>query len=193
MDAAEKKQEIVHGIALGPFGTFTLRVVHPWRISGELAGYIELGEKIDHIKPQLKKEVGGELFFTIHKTYLDRAKWEEGLRMIGHTGNWDQFSNFVIIDQTMDIDASKLKDYIDTDLHEIPGFKFDIESEGRKYRGGFVITADAGNRDVGNIAILVDITEELINLKRVQIYIFTGFFYTWRISHYIFLVFSRAH
>ena len=41
MDAAEKKQEIVHGIELGPFGTFTLRVVHPWRISGELAGYIE--------------------------------------------------------------------------------------------------------------------------------------------------------
>ena len=176
MDAAEKKHEIVHGIELGPFGTFTLRVVHPWRINGELAGYIELGEEIEHIKPHLKKAVGGELFFIIHKAYLDRAKWEEGLRIIGRAGNWDQFSNFVIIDQTMDIEVSKLKDYINTDLPGIPGFLFDITAEGRKYRVGFTSLIDAENRDVGDIAILVDITEELINLKRVQIYIFTGFF-----------------
>ncbi|MCK4804211.1 MAG: hypothetical protein KAT88_06620, partial [Spirochaetes bacterium] len=86
MDAAEENREIVHGIELGPFGTFTLRVVHPWRINGTLTGYIELGEEIEHIKPQLKKAVGGELFFTIHKAYLDRVKWKEGLRFTGRAG-----------------------------------------------------------------------------------------------------------
>jgi hypothetical protein len=43
------------GIELGKFGTFTLRAVHPWFANGKLIGFIELGEEIEHITPQLKK------------------------------------------------------------------------------------------------------------------------------------------
>ena len=42
------------GIELGPLGTFTLRLVHPWRIDGKLAGYIEVGEEIGHTIAMVK-------------------------------------------------------------------------------------------------------------------------------------------
>jgi len=48
MDQAASSGEVAWGIELGPLGTFTLRVVCPWLIDGEPAGYIELGEEIEH-------------------------------------------------------------------------------------------------------------------------------------------------
>jgi hypothetical protein len=46
---AASRGEPVHGIELGPLGTFTLRAVRPWQIDGELAGYIELGIDMEHL------------------------------------------------------------------------------------------------------------------------------------------------
>ena len=49
LNKAVKSGLAFHGIELGPFGTFTLRVVVPWWVNGELIGYIELGEEIPHL------------------------------------------------------------------------------------------------------------------------------------------------
>ena len=56
MNAAARKGTASSGIELGPLGTFTLRVVHPWFIDGILAGYIELGKEILHIAPLIKAQ-----------------------------------------------------------------------------------------------------------------------------------------
>src|SRR4030042_3010912 len=40
MDSAAAQKKTVWGIELGKYGTFTLRVVHPWFIDGKLTGYI---------------------------------------------------------------------------------------------------------------------------------------------------------
>jgi hypothetical protein len=44
MDSAEEHQQSASGVEFGLYGTYTLRVVHPWLIDGKLIGYIELGE-----------------------------------------------------------------------------------------------------------------------------------------------------
>jgi len=44
LERAEKTSFVSSGIELGPYGTFTLRVVSPWIIGGKLVGYIELGK-----------------------------------------------------------------------------------------------------------------------------------------------------
>jgi len=49
------------GIELGPLGTYALRLVQPWRIDGNLAGYIEVGEEIGHVVPMVKQVIGVEL------------------------------------------------------------------------------------------------------------------------------------
>ncbi len=65
MRTARSTHAPAYGIELGNFGTFALRVVHPWRIDGDLAGYIELGEEIEHLTPEISDHLGIDLLFTI--------------------------------------------------------------------------------------------------------------------------------
>lgn len=162
--AAEKKP--VWGIELGKYGTFTLRVVHPWFIDGKLTGYIELGEEIEHILPILKDVFDVEFFVIIDKKYLVRSDWEEGMRLMGrNNADWNFLADRVVVDTTF-------KNLSDKSLHsmkEILGRNdktlFDTSLEGRNYKGGFIPLIDAGGRVVGNFAIIKDITETQAALR----------------------------
>lgn len=170
MSRAHKEDKTVYGIELGPFGTFTLRVVHPWRINGNLTGYIELGEEITHITPRLSELLNIDLFFMINKQYLDRAKWEEGLQMVGHKGNWDQFDEFVLIDQTVDTIPSGVSGHLN--IHAQVGqdlILFDLSTKEKKYRGTLLPLSDADGREVGKIVAIHDITGKMSFLKKLSV------------------------
>ncbi len=158
-DAAHT-QKPSHGIELGPFGTFTLRVVHPWIINGQLAGYIELGEEIGHITTELKSVTGSELVFVINKAYLQRDQWEEGLRMIGKSGDWDLYDDYVIIDKTLAKLPSKIGRYIQKHHQDHDKFTFKLLTD-RTYYGGFIPLYDANQTEVGEIIVLNDMTTPL--------------------------------
>ena len=168
LDVAVRSAKPSHGIELGQFGTFTLRAVHPWWIDGKLAGYIELGEEIEHITPKLKEILGAEVFFTINKSHLDYTKWAEGMKMMGRTGDWNQFPHFVIVDHTMDKIPSNLKEYIKFTRFKKETALFDVPTESRQYRGGFIPLLDTGRRDVGDIIVLNDVTDEEASLKKLS-------------------------
>ena len=166
LDGAVREAKPVHGIELGPLGTFTLRVVHPWRIAGELAGYIELGIGVEHITPKLKEVLGGEVLLIINKSYLNRSDWEEGREMLGQTADWDEFPNFVITGSTLQQLPPELYRYLehlylsscDEPAHLSSSLK--ISSGNLAYQGGFAPVFDAGGRDVGDIIVMSDITEK---------------------------------
>ncbi|MCP4690074.1 MAG: hypothetical protein GY859_18625, partial [Desulfobacterales bacterium] len=65
------------GVEPHPSGVLSLRVVHPWRIDEKLAGYIELGGKVDHIASTMEMIADADVVFTVEKKYLDRTQWEE--------------------------------------------------------------------------------------------------------------------
>lgn len=177
LDAAVNTNNPSFGIELGPFGTFTLRVVHPWYINNSLAGYIELGEEIEHITPQLSFTHDVELFFLIEKEFLNRTGWEEGLRMMGRQGKWDEYANFVIIDKTLDTPPSNiakaLKQHADIG-HVFILFEASLDTH--QYQGGFIPLFDASNKELGEILVLYDITSTEENIRRstlIQLCIFT--------------------
>ena len=182
----------VYGIELGRFGTFTLRVVYPWRVNGELIGYIELGKEIEHITQTLKKIFQIELFFTINKSFLKRANWEEGLKMMGRTGNWALLQDAVIIDQTLlaipkILKKSLVERFSSYSQSEHLVTIFHLSSEDRQYYAGLVPLIDAGHRKLGEIIVLNDVSEQeaaLQSLARLLISISViigsllfGFFY----------------
>jgi len=166
---AVQKGKHSHGIELGPFGTFTLRTVHPWRIDGELTGYIELGEEIKHITPQLKEILDAELFFTINKVHLDYKKWREGMKVMGRTGDWNQFPHFVVIDQTMEQIPSNLKEHIKFIRARSENELFSVPAGVRKYRAGLIPLLDARKRNVGDIITLTDVTDKEASLKALSV------------------------
>lgn len=166
---ARRNGQPAYGIELGPFGTFTLRLVHPWRINGEIVGYVEFGEEINHITPELKKIAGVELFFIVNKSYLDRGRWEKGLQVTGRGGQWDRFADFVIMDQTTEILPPQLGNYLKTlgtrTRQQHLSCLLEMSLRGRHYCVGFLPLMDAGGHEVGDIIVLTDITKEIATKK----------------------------
>lgn len=158
--AAETKQP-AEGIELGRFGTFTLRVVHPWYLEGELIGYLELGMEIEHLTPALKEVLNVELFFAIEKRFLTRTDWEEGLAMLGQTGDWDQFGDFVIIDRTLPLIPPELEAFLNHRHDTYHDSLFTVTTPTIDYRGGFVPLIDVGGRKVGDIIVLDNVTQAI--------------------------------
>ena len=174
MVAATEVQGPVYGIELGPLGTFTLRVVHPWLIEGELVGYIELGEEIEHITRYIKSILHIDMIFCIEKRFLDREKWLEGLKMMGRKGDWDEFRDFVVIDRTIDVMTSNIRDILRSSHHEHENRQFDIKLNNREYRVAFVPLMDAGGRNVGEILVLSDVSREISELYSSLYYLVGG-------------------
>lgn len=170
LEAAVRDGKTSYGIELGPYGAFTLRVVQPWLINGELAGYIELGKEIDHITPTLKKVMDIDLIFAVRKEFLNRQRLEEAMvsritpvRKI----DWDQFPDHVMIDSTLG-DAPALISRELLQRHTEHGKSvIELEIGNRHFRGGFTPLLEVSGRDVGDFIILKDTTEAQAIRQRV--------------------------
>jgi signal transduction histidine kinase len=154
----------VSGLELGKVGTFTLRVVYPWKINNELIGYIELGQEIDSLLRELATITEINFLVFIDKSYLDRAAWEEGMRLLGRWADWDLFPGKVLIDQTVAMPASAVAKLIAADsVHEKYGST--VEADGRSYRAGSFPLVDAAKRTVGEFVMLQDMTDQIRSFK----------------------------
>lgn len=161
------------GIELGSYGTFTLRVVQPWFVNNTLIGFVEFGEEIDHIAPQLKSVVNVDLAFLIDKSLLNRDDWQEGLKIMGRTGDWDLMPNCVIADSTTSDVPPEF-----TQLASLPHEKrrnhiLTAKLNGSTFSAGFVKLSDAAGHEVGDILIIKDITKEQASLRILLVTIAT--------------------
>jgi signal transduction histidine kinase len=154
-----------HGIELGPLGTFTLRVVHPWKKDGKLQGYIELGMEIEHITQLIKQALNLDLLVLIEKKFLKRNDWEAGLIMLNRKGDWDLFDDFVIVDMTIGgtYALNKVLNQHQKDDDSI----FSVEMMNRHYKGEFKDLLDAAGRRVGEVISIADVTNQRIYLIRL--------------------------
>ena len=171
MRQAEETGKMSWGIELGPLGTFTLRVVAPWRINDRLVGYLELGEEIEHLTPALVSILNVDLLFRIKKSYLNRSDWEKGMAMLGRKADWDAF------DQMVSIDATKnniLKEFLDLQhkTHEAPkNGIIRITTDDKIFMGGLIPLIDAGGRNVGDILVLNDWTSLSNTFQRQTLFL----------------------
>ncbi|WP_243688680.1 hypothetical protein [Geotalea toluenoxydans] len=67
-----------------------------------MTGYIELGEDVEQLTARISKLMNMELLSVVDKKFLDKGKWEQGLRMSGRYGNWDQYRNYVVVSTNND-------------------------------------------------------------------------------------------
>lgn len=156
----------VHGIELGPLGTFALRVVHPWSVDGQRVGYIELGEEIGHLTQKVQHILGDNLVFFVRKSFLDRPQWEVGMGMLGRTPNWDEFPDHVVVDSTLPGIPPEMGRFL-TAAELDSGYTADLVHDQRAYRCGFSPLVDAEGRELGRIAAIVDTGEEWAHLRKV--------------------------
>jgi len=155
-----------HGVELGPLGTFTLRYVYPWKINNRVSGYIELGKEIDHLAPSIKSILGVELFFAIEKKFLNRKAWEEGLRMLKHSGDWDEFDDVIIAHRSIEKIPVELVSHHSRLKKEHTEVIVKTEIFDRDYHAGFLPLTDAGGNILGNIIVLNDTTDDEASFRQ---------------------------
>lgn len=176
LDEAAREGEASYGMEFGRFGTFTLRVVEPWRINGQLVGYIELGKEIEAIVPELKKIMDVELTFVIEKDMLTREKWiagdswsEKGQAhaMEERAAVWDLYPNHVIAGTTMAKMPALVNEDLQSDHREHESAMLHVDVDGVDYRGGFTPLLEVSGRDVGDLLILQDYSEVDMIQRRI--------------------------
>jgi diguanylate cyclase (GGDEF)-like protein len=157
---AQRLNHVASGVELGVRGSFTLRVVLPWRDSQQhLLGYLELGMEVDKSLANLQDLAGLNLFMLIDKKFLNRGKWEEGMRGLGHVPNWDQFPDVVLAANTRDIDPSLLRyTRFAGGKQKQPSFETEIDNERLSFNE--VLLHDAAGQAVGQWVVVNIFTEK---------------------------------
>jgi PAS domain S-box-containing protein len=188
MNTASRKMSPAGGIELGPLGTFTLRVVHPWFINGNHVGYIELGKEIHHITPLMQRSLNVDLIFTIDKNQLEQDNWMEGMRMLGRHADWNLFPNSVVIDATVETVPQEIGVKLGLPHGEHAGDIIKVDMNDTNLHGKFLPLFDASAEDIGEIIVLANVTDKISNLKTVTIYIMS-FYFLLGLILYVFMYF----
>lgn len=158
LEAAEFRRP-ASGVELGPYGTFTLRVVRPWLVDGDLIGFLELGQEIGHVIDDVQRITGAQLFALIDKQHLDREAWERGMRMLGRDPDWDRNPYYVLAGSSVGRDDTLRRRLFEApESLEVGAPHDNLQAAGRFYHLHASELEDAGGRRVGYIVAAQDVT-----------------------------------
>ena len=160
---AERTGMMAYGVEVGPIGTFTLRVVAPWfdEHTRRVLGYVELGMETPEVIERIRKAFGAHSFLLVKKKYLDRAGWEEGMRVYGRTPDWNRFPDDVVSSQSLSPIPPVLAERFARGQLETAPNEPAIEIDSAYYRPLFVPIHDVGGDVVATAVLLVDVSREI--------------------------------
>ncbi|WP_305731144.1 ATP-binding protein [Trichlorobacter ammonificans] len=156
---AMQSGEPFSGLELGSGGTFSLRTIHPWKVDGQLIGYIELGQEIGAVLQELKTISEIDYVVSYDKRHLERDLWEAGMKKVGRHADWGLLADKVIADQSLSLPsgmAAKL--FTEPAVHKKTGLRLDVN--GRIYSARSFPLYDVTQQHVGDFVTLKDSTEE---------------------------------
>ncbi|MBI4988485.1 MAG: histidine kinase [Rhodocyclales bacterium] len=156
LQQASESQKAAHGLELGPMGTLTLRLVMPWRHEGELLGYLEIGEEIEHLLEEIRYSLGIDLLVLVDKHFMTREQWQRGLDMMLRSGDWARFGAHAVLAQTTEQLPAALEERLLQRL--LAGGTAEIRDRGRSIHLASVPINDAGDRHLGDLVVMRDIT-----------------------------------
>ncbi|MCZ7362607.1 MAG: PAS domain S-box protein, partial [Candidatus Methanoperedens sp.] len=160
---ARDTKNLSSGIELGKTA-FALRSVAPYYDNGELIGYMELGEEIDHFLKILKGNTNNEFAIIVDKEYLNREDWKSVRQVAGLRDNWNDSEKHLLISSTSEEEFAS-KCFVEDNLERIEKGEnrfSQFQNKNKTYVcGGFSIT-DAGGRHIGAVLSLIDITDHVV-------------------------------
>ncbi len=146
---------------LGATESLCLLAVQPVFENAELLGYVELGKELDDVLDAGHIPVGNELAITLRKEYLNRRRWEEAVRSVGHEPDWERLPHSVIAYAT----KGRLPDVFAPAADHDPatmtghgGFDQTISYAEKFWRVSASPFQDASGRAVGCLLVMSDVT-----------------------------------
>jgi PAS domain S-box-containing protein len=191
---AERSGRTASGIELGPLGTFTLRVVQPIFKGKELLGYVELGKEIEDVLSGLNIPSNTQIAVMIHKGYLDRQQWEDGMRLLNREADWDRLSHNAIIYTSHESIQEVFVPFADIRLQESylhDEIDSEIVSDKKTWHVSSIALSDASGREMGHMLLMSDITE--IKAAFLRMMVLTGLLTSVMLLLFLSLVFFLLH
>ena len=140
------------GKELGKNG-FALRVVEPWKVDGQVIGYLELGEEIDHFLGRMRAQTGDEYALLILKERVEEKAWTAFYK---DRRPWGPDPEHVIAnDTTSDPAAAASLSVKGLDADRLLP---DLARDGKVWARGLVPVRDASGALAGGLLVLHDVT-----------------------------------
>ncbi len=156
---AEETGAAAWGVELGPLGTFTLRLVLPVRGSdAALLGYVELGQEIGELLPEMARLTGLDALMLVRKHLLHAQGWRQGMALLGRPADWDLLPDFVVAAATLEDLPRELLQGAAGRAREPPGSVRELGLGERTFQAGTLPLEDASGRPVGALVLLRDLT-----------------------------------
>jgi len=156
--AAERTGKAVTGLELGATATLTLRHVLPWRVGGELIGYVEMGIEVDWFDKRIKELLELEVVSAVHKSFTDEQAFAHGNQAFGFSGHWSDFNSLAVLNQTTEILPAALmtawQAFINHPDNQVLNL---LDTRGNAWSAGFFQLNDYIGRPVASLAILHNI------------------------------------
>jgi len=153
---SKERLEAVDGLELGALGTLTLRLVMPWRRGDRVLGYLEVGEEIEHLISEIHESLSVDMLVLVDKRVMSLQQWQRGQTLMKRDGNWDRFATHAALAQTVDQLPAELNELTLQKL--LAGRTARIEDRGRLLHLAAVPLKDAGQRQIGDLVVIRDIT-----------------------------------
>ena len=152
LDIAQNSQKPFYGLEFGIFNNFTLRVVHPWIIDGELIGYIELGKEINHVASKISKYLKTDLYFSINREFVEVNYSKESIK----SKNWILINNYYVIGQKENELPTYIKEFLTLELNRYNRItKIFVD-----HHVGNIALMDVSGKHIGYIVISSDISKK---------------------------------
>jgi diguanylate cyclase (GGDEF)-like protein/PAS domain S-box-containing protein len=161
---ARQSGKISWGVEVGTYGWFVLRVVKPWVIDGEIIGYLEIGEEIDHIIKLQAHDLLADLIITIPKNRIEKNQWNISNPNPHHP--WNTLPRSVISSSTILSPSIKLLSAINQNK-PLESSHTDVNLIGKSYRVTSSPILDADKRYSGQLHSIIDISSQFTRRKEI--------------------------
>jgi signal transduction histidine kinase len=155
---AQRSGKPAWGNEQGPMGTFTLRVVHPWFVQGELIGYLEMGIEFEDLTLGIRSLLGVDAYVAIGKKYFDRQKWEQAQKQKDPPVDWDEFSTVVVLSRTTDVVPPPVAAHLEGLQGRHVKESFEVDWNDRVAQAIVLPFANLRGETLGELVVLRDIT-----------------------------------
>lgn len=165
LEQASLLQKVFAGLELGLFNSLTFRVVKPWIINGELLGYIELGEDIDHMALSLLELLPvSEVAITIDKNLGSNPKYRKWYEFLKEKKKFDDSNPMIIVDSTFYTMDESIKKLL-TQNKSLTNQEISVNS--LCYLANSVALRNAKGEIIGNIVLFSNIKDAELKFKKL--------------------------
>ena len=159
------------GFERGPMAVFAQRTVWPWEVAGRRIGYLELSMNLEETSKGLSDQLDMEMFVVVDKALIDRGAWEAGQRSYGGVGDWNEFENVVLMEQTTQALAAPMTDYLGRPPTDAPYETLELE-DGRTLIAQTIPLRDLRGNVLARMAVFTDVSDVTEGHQRALLFVF---------------------